>query len=52
MMVRALASPMVKVKSLGAQPPKGSGAIGSASVSKTDGWGFESLLPCVCGHVP
>ncbi len=27
--------------------PKGSGAIGSASVSKTDGWGFESLLPCV-----
>ena len=26
--------------------PKGSGAIGSASVSKTDGWGFESLLPC------
>ena len=26
--------------------PKGSGAIGSAPVSKTGGCGFESLLPC------
>ena len=25
---------------------QGSGAIGSAPVSKTGGWGFESLLPC------
>src|SRR5450631_2051653 len=25
---------------------KGSGSIGRASVSKTGGWGFESLLPC------
>ncbi len=25
---------------------KGSGSIGRASVSKTEGWGFESLLPC------
>lgn len=27
-------------------PVKGSGAIGSAPVSKTGGCGFESLLPC------
>ena len=26
--------------------PKGSGSIGRAPVSKTGGWGFESLLPC------
>tara|TARA_B110000438_G_scaffold285359_1_gene315347 strand:+ start:448 stop:699 length:252 start_codon:yes stop_codon:yes gene_type:complete len=25
---------------------KGSGSIGRAPVSKTGGWGFESLLPC------
>jgi preprotein translocase subunit SecE len=25
---------------------QGSGATGSAPVSKTGGWGFESLLPC------
>ena len=29
---------------------KGSGAIGSAPVSKTGGCGFESLLPCVIGR--
>jgi preprotein translocase subunit SecE len=28
------------------QPPEGSGSIGRAPVSKTGGWGFESLLPC------
>ena len=27
-------------------PPKGSSSIGRAPVSKTGGWGFESLLPC------
>jgi hypothetical protein len=27
-------------------PSKGSGSIGRAPVSKTGGWGFESLLPC------
>ena len=26
--------------------PEGSSSTGRASVSKTDGWGFESLLPC------
>ena len=26
--------------------PEGSGSIGRAPVSKTGGWGFESLLPC------
>jgi preprotein translocase subunit SecE len=30
----------------GTDYPKGSGATGSAPVSKTGGWGFESLLPC------
>ena len=25
---------------------KGSSSIGRAAVSKTAGWGFESLLPC------
>ena len=29
-----------------AHRPEGSSSIGRASVSKTDGWGFESLLPC------
>ena len=29
---------------------KGSGATGSASVSKTGGWGFKSLLPCEIGR--
>ena len=28
---------------------EGSSSIGRASVSKTGGWGFESLLPCKCG---
>jgi hypothetical protein len=28
------------------QPPEGSSSIGRAPVSKTGGWGFESLLPC------
>ena len=27
-------------------PAEGSGSIGRAPVSKTGGWGFESLLPC------
>ena len=27
-------------------PTKGSGSTGRAPVSKTGGWGFESLLPC------
>ena len=27
-------------------PQKGSSSTGRASVSKTEGWGFESLLPC------
>ncbi len=35
-----------------ADPPKGSGAIGSAPVSKTGGCGFESLLPCEHHRVP
>lgn len=26
--------------------PKGNSSIGRALVSKTSGWGFESLLPC------
>src|ERR1019366_8304302 len=26
--------------------PEGSSSIGRAPVSKTGGWGFESLLPC------
>ena len=26
--------------------PKGNSSIGRASVSKTEGWGFKSLLPC------
>src|SRR5689334_566998 len=30
----------------GLPPVKGSGSIGRAPVSKTGGWGFESLLPC------
>jgi preprotein translocase subunit SecE len=38
--------------------PDGSSSIGRAPVSKTGGWGFESLLPCqlqqfghgTCGH--
>ena len=25
---------------------KGGGSIGRVAVSKTDGWGFESLSPC------
>lgn len=29
--------------------PKGSSSIGRVPVSKTGGWGFESLLPCDCG---
>src|SRR5688572_950938 len=29
-----------------APPPEGSSSVGRASVSKTDGRGFESLLPC------
>ena len=29
-----------------ATPPEGSSSVGRASVSKTDGRGFESLLPC------
>ena len=28
------------------RPPEGSSSVGRASVSKTDGRGFESLLPC------
>ncbi len=33
--------------------PEGSSSIGRASVSKTDGWGFESLLPCwIAGTTP
>ena len=28
---------------------EGSGSIGRAPVSKTGGWGFESLLPCSKG---
>src|SRR5699024_4922134 len=32
-----------------AEVAKGSGAIGSAPVSKTGGCGFESLLPCSSG---
>src|SRR6478609_8574087 len=30
----------------GTKTPEGSGSIGRAPVSKTGGWGFESLLPC------
>ena len=30
----------------GSWPPKGSSSTGRAPVSKTGGWGFESLLPC------
>ena len=30
----------------GPQGPEGSSSIGRAPVSKTGGWGFESLLPC------
>jgi hypothetical protein len=26
--------------------PEGNSSIGRASVSKTEGWGFKSLLPC------
>src|SRR5690348_919165 len=29
--------------------PEGSSSIGRVPVSKTGGWGFESLLPCKCG---
>ncbi len=29
------------------QPPEGSSSTGRAPVSKTGGWGFKSLLPCV-----
>src|SRR5215469_9033756 len=29
--------------------PEGSSSIGRVPVSKTGGWGFESLLPCQCG---
>jgi hypothetical protein len=28
------------------EPPKGNSSTGRASVSKTEGWGFKSLLPC------
>src|SRR5687768_5403402 len=27
-------------------PPKGTSSTGRASVSKTEGWGFKSLVPC------
>ncbi len=30
----------------GEEVPKGNSSIGRASVSKTEGWGFKSLLPC------
>ena len=35
-----------------ARPPEGSSSTGRAPVSKTGGWGFESLLPCSlqCSH--
>jgi preprotein translocase subunit SecE len=29
-----------------AKAPEGNSSIGRASVSKTEGWGFKSLLPC------
>ena len=32
------------------RPPEGSSSIGRAPVSKTGGWGFESLLPCSTVH--
>src|SRR4051794_985757 len=28
------------------EPPKGTSSTGRASVSKTEGWGFKSLVPC------
>ena len=31
--------------------PEGSSSIGRAPVSKTGGWGFESLLPCSTGTI-
>lgn len=31
--------------------PEGNSSIGRASVSKTEGWGFKSLLPCRCRQV-
>src|SRR5215472_4507472 len=31
--------------------PEGSSSIGRVPVSKTGGWGFESLLPCQCRSV-
>jgi hypothetical protein len=27
-------------------PPEGTSSTGRASVSKTEGWGFKSLVPC------
>jgi hypothetical protein len=29
--------------------PKGTSSTGRASVSKTEGWGFKSLVPCNTG---
>ena len=34
------------------QGPEGSSSIGRAPVSKTGGWGFESLLPCSICRLP
>ena len=28
------------------EPPEGTSSTGRASVSKTEGWGFKSLVPC------
>ena len=31
---------------MGTGPPEGTSSTGRASVSKTEGWGFKSLVPC------
>src|SRR5882724_2626860 len=43
---RTLARPPRTAPQAGRAPTKGSSSIGRVPVSKTGGWGFESLLPC------
>src|SRR5215831_14765277 len=54
-LVSSRAAPLVRFDGRGAFDvhsgdcnPEGSSSIGRVPVSKTGGWGFESLLPCQC----
>ncbi len=44
--LRSRAVPDSRYPALARTAPKGSSSIGRAPVSKTGGWGFDSLLPC------